>query len=85
MQSLLDDTHPKIKEIQISLMRKAGISERTMRMRSLSQTVINLSRRAISRTHPEYNKHDVDLFFVRLHYGDDIADRLQTYIDRKSL
>ncbi len=79
----LDDTHPEIKEIQISLIRKAVVAERTMRMRSLSGTVVNLSRRAIARTHPGYSPQEVDLMFVSLHYGNDIADRLERYLDRK--
>ncbi len=79
----LDDTSPGIKEIQISLIRKAGAAERTMRMRSLSGTVVNLSRRAISRTHPGYNQQEIDLIFVSLHYGEDIANRLESYLDRK--
>lgn len=85
MQSHWDDTNPKIKEIQISLIRKAGIAQRIMQMRSLSRTAINLSRRAISRAHPEYNQQEVNLVFVRLHYGDDIANRLGTYLNQKIL
>lgn len=85
MQSHLDDTNPKIKEIQISLIRKAGIAKRTMHMRSLSRTVVNLSRRAISRTHPGYSQQEVNLIFVSLHYGDDVANRLGIYLDRKVL
>lgn len=79
----LDDTSPGIKEIQISLIRKAGAAERTTIMRSLSQTVVNLSRRAISRTHPGYNQQEIDLIFVSLHYGEDIANRLESYLGRK--
>ena len=84
MHSQLNDTHPQIKEIQIALIRKAGIARRTMQMRSLSQTVIRLSRRAIARTHPGCNQQEVDLIFVRLHYGDDLADRLGIYLNRKA-
>lgn len=79
----LDDTNPGIKEIQISLIRKAGVAERTMHARSLSGTVVNLSRRAISRTHPGHNQQELDLIFVSLHYGNDIADRLESYLARK--
>ncbi len=79
----MDDTNSGIKEIQISLIRKAGAAERTMCMRSLSGTVVNLSRRAIARTHPGYSQQEVDLMFVSLHYGDDIANRLERYLARK--
>lgn len=79
----LSDTNPEIKEIQISLIRKAGAAGRTMRMRSLSQTVVKLSRRAIMRTHPGCDQREVDLIFVSLHYGNDIANRLENYLGRK--
>lgn len=82
MLSFLDDTNPKMKKMQIALIRKAGIAKRTMRMRSLSQTVVNLSRRAIARTHPGSNQREIDLIFVSLHYGDAIAHRLKNYLDR---
>ena len=84
MQTPLDDTHPKIREMQISLIRKAGIARRIMDMRSLSKTVVNLSRRAVSRRHPECSQQEIDLIFVRLHYGDDLAGRLRAYLDRKT-
>ena len=85
MQPHLDDTNPKIKEIQISLIRKAGIADRTMLMRSLSRTVVNLSRRAIARTHPGYSQQEVNLIFVGMHYGDYLANRLGIYLNRKVL
>ena len=84
-QPYIDDTDPKAKEIQISLIRKAGIAERVRHMRELSGMVINLSRRAISRTHPGYDQKQIDLMFVRIHYGGDLAKRLEDYMDAKTL
>ena len=84
-QPYIDDTDPKAKEIQVSLIRKAGIAERARHMRELSGTVINLSRRAISRTHPEYDQKQIDLMFVSIHYGGDLARRLEDYLDKKAL
>ena len=78
-----NDTDPKVEEIQIALLRKAGIAQRTMRTRSLSRTVVNLSRRAIARTLGDVGQKERDLVFVRIHYGDDLARRLEAYLDNK--
>jgi hypothetical protein len=77
------DTHPRAERFQISLIRQASIAKRTSRMRSLSQTVIQISRRAISRANPELNEQELDLLLIAYHYGTDLADRLQEYLDRR--
>jgi hypothetical protein len=49
-------------------------------VRSLSATMLLLSRRAISRSRPESTESEVNLRFVALHYGQDLADRLERYL-----
>ncbi len=79
----LNDTDPKIDRLQIALLRKAGVIQRVMCMQSLSQTIAGLSRRAIVRSHPEFNHQQVNLFFVRLHYGDKLAEGLRIFLDKQ--
>jgi len=79
------DTHPKAERFQIGLIRRASIAERISRTRSLSQTVIRLSRRAILRANPKLTEEEVNLMFVAHHYGDDLADRLREYLKQKVL
>ena len=52
------DTPPEIENLQLSLIRKASISKRLSRVRSLSQSVIQLSRRAIRRANPALNQRE---------------------------
>jgi hypothetical protein len=85
MQPPLDDTHPEIQERQVALIRNAGLVERAQRMRSLSRTAVYLSRRAILRAHPDYSQQEANLLFVRLHYGDDVADRLRNHLHWSTL
>ncbi|MGB1799345.1 MAG: hypothetical protein ACPHLK_00785 [Gammaproteobacteria bacterium] len=82
MHSKLSDTHPEIEKIQLSLIREANIAKRISLVRSLSQTTIQLSRRAIARANPELSDKEVDIAFVASHYGSDLADRLKTYISK---
>ncbi len=74
------DTHPKAEEMQIQLLRQATVARRLAVMHSLSQTTIQLSRRAIRRANPTYSQLDVNLAFVAHHYGEDLANRLRHYL-----
>jgi len=79
----LSDTDPEIEKIQISLIRKSSISERISRLRSLSQTVIWLSRRAIKRTNPGLSEKELQCKFVEYHYGNELADGLKKYLTNR--
>ena len=77
------DTTPEAEKIQIELLRKATISRRMSIVRSLSQTVMYLSRRAIKRANPSFTEREVDIAFVANHYGQDLAERLRIYLKQK--
>jgi len=77
------DTNPEAEEFQILLIRQASAAKRASLMRSLSKTVIQLSRRAISRANPELNEEEVNLIFVANNYGDDLAKRLSRYLKQR--
>ncbi len=74
------DTNPEVEKFQISLIRQANTAKRASLMRSLSKTVIQLSRRAISRANPGLNEEEVNLIFVANNYGDDLAKCLSKYL-----
>lgn len=78
----LSDTDEKIEKIQTALIRKLSITERVSRLRSLSRTVINLSRRAIRRANPELSERELNYKFLMYHYGNEIAEKYKNYIDR---
>lgn len=85
MSTQLSDTHPKAGEFQISLFRRASVAERLSRTRSLSRTVIQLSRRAILRSNPELSEQELNLVFVAHCYGCELAERLREYVNGKAL
>ena len=80
MKTQLSDTDTKIEKIQISLIRESKISKRISLLNSLSQTVINLSRKAIERANPGISEKELNYKFVKYHYGDDIAKRLKEWM-----
>jgi len=78
------DTHPDAEQVQISLLRQASAAERISRMCSLSETVIQLSHRAIRRANPELNEQELTLLFIAYYYGKDLSDNLRRYLNRKA-
>ena len=74
------DTHPDAEQFQISLLRKASVAERIARACSLSETVIQLSHRAIRRANPELNEQEMNLLFVKYSYGKDLSEHLRRYL-----
>ena len=81
----LYDTEVKTEKIQIALIRKLNTSERISRLRSLSQTVISLSRRAIRRANPDLSEKELNYKFVAYHYGNEIAEQFKKYVDSREL
>ncbi|MBI5193946.1 MAG: hypothetical protein HZA08_10965 [Nitrospirae bacterium] len=79
------DTYPEAENIQISLIRKATIAKRVSRTRSFSQSIIQLSRKAIKRANPKLNERELILTFIAYHYGTELSDRLREYLDQKAL
>ena len=83
MKPYLTDTHPEAEKIQISLIRNSSLAKRMSMVRSLSQTAIQLSQRAIYRANPGLSDRELKIKFVSYHYGAKLADRLRKYFDRR--
>ena len=77
---MLTDTHPDIEKLQIDLARQATGAQKVAQMQSLTAMVIGLSRRAIARANPHLTPQEVELLWVELNYGKDLATRLRKYL-----
>ena len=67
-------------EVQVELMRRAGPQKRSALALRLSDETIALARRAIARNRPELDEEQRGIEFVRIHYGADLADRLERWL-----
>lgn len=85
MISQSPDTAPQAERVQIELIRESSVCKRISKVRSLSQTILYLSRRAIQRTNPSMSEREVDLAFVSNHYGEKLAKCLRLYIGCEQL
>jgi hypothetical protein len=84
MTSQTNDTHPDAEKARLELLRQASVSKRLTLAFSLSQTVIDLAKRAIRRRHPNEGEQDILLRFVSVHYGAELSSRLSSDLSRRS-
>ena len=83
MISQSPDTAPEAEKVQIELIRQSSVAGRISKVRSLSQTVTYLSRRAIKRANPFLSERELDIAFVANHYGEELAERLRLYLEHR--
>ncbi len=77
------DTTLESEKIQISLLRDKSFAAKFALIRSLSQSTIQLSKRAIARANKELDDDQVNAVFIHLHYGEELARRFKRRIDKK--
>lgn len=83
VRSRPDDTTPEAERVQIDLLRAAPVSRRLHLAWSLSATVIGAARRALARANPQASQAELDVRFVEIHYGPDLATALREDLRRR--
>jgi len=78
------DTDSDDDRMQVETLRRAPVGRRLRLALSLSATVVNLARRALVRAHPNASARELDVRFVELHYGADVAAGLRADLERRS-
>ena len=78
-----NDTTQAAARMHIELLRKAGPARRAGLARSLSRTVIDLSRRALRERMPLASEREILLRWVALEYGADLARRVDAYMKER--
>jgi len=77
------DTTAEAERVQVDLLRAAPVGRRLHLALALSATTIGLARRALARARPGSPSRDLDLAFVELHYGREVADGLRADLRRR--
>ncbi len=77
---MLSDTSPEAEKVQIELLRRATNAERLALALSMTDLTVRLARRAIARANPGLSQHELDLKFVEIHYGKELAERVREYL-----
>jgi hypothetical protein len=82
MRTQSRDTNTKTEKKLISLLQKENRVKKFLRVRSLSETAINLSKRAIKRANKDLNEKQINLLFIEYNYGKDLAEKVKKYLER---
>lgn len=77
------DTHIQAEQFQVALLRQKSTAAKFSQIRSLSKSTIQLSKRAIFRANKGMSEQELNLLFINLHYGPDLANRVKTYMNQK--
>lgn len=80
MKTQSSDTSIKTEEVLINLIRQKSISERISKVLSLSSFIIKISKRAIARANPDKSERELDLLFIKYHYGNDLESKVKRYL-----
>jgi hypothetical protein len=83
MRTQSEDTSPEIERVQIELIRKASSTKIFGLVRSMSQTMIQASRRNIRKLHPDASEEEITLIFVELYYGKEVARLVRSQIEKR--
>jgi hypothetical protein len=79
----LSDTSDAAARVQLELLRSSGCERRAQLARSMSRTVIGLSRAALREQMPGASEQDMLLRWVSLHYGSDLGERVRRYVSAR--
>jgi hypothetical protein len=74
------DTRPEAAAVQLGLLRRASVGRRAALARSLSSTVIGLSRQALRDVMKGVTDAEVMDRWLALTYGEDLARRVRDYV-----
>jgi hypothetical protein len=82
MKTQSPDTNIKTEKILISLLQNQSRAEKFSRVRSLSETTINLSKRAIKRVNKNLNEEQINSLFIEYNYGKELAEKVKKHFEK---
>jgi hypothetical protein len=83
MSSQLDDTPPEEEKALVEWLQKKTPAQRLELGLSLTQANLEHIREDIRQANPNASKEELDLIFVEVNYGKELADRVRTYLARR--
>ncbi len=78
------DTEPDAERVQVELLRAASVARRLRLAVSVTETVVGAARRGIAMAHPHASPSELDLKFVEIHYGANLARELRADLERRA-
>jgi hypothetical protein len=78
---MLSDTHPDAEAVQFELLRRMTPSRKLEMVFKLTAAVVGFSRQGIRDRHPGLTDREVDLMFIEMNYGKELAEGVQRRFD----
>ncbi|OGQ35564.1 MAG: hypothetical protein A3F16_00130 [Deltaproteobacteria bacterium RIFCSPHIGHO2_12_FULL_43_9] len=83
MRSKISDTNKQVDEEYAKLLRNCPVSEKLSHVFEMSSWTLNLAKRAIARSNPSWSTEEVNLYFVKIFYGDSLQQKVASRMNRK--
>jgi hypothetical protein len=80
MRTQSTDTDPSVERIQIEGLRRLTPTQRFQIANRLTRSAFTLSWANFRRKHADLDENEAALLWVRVLYGDDLADRVSAYV-----
>jgi hypothetical protein len=77
--SYTTDTSPEAEAVQLACLRQMTPQERIRQVCSASRQVKRMAFDAIRRRHPDYSEDEVQLVFIELTYGAELAQAVRRW------
>ncbi len=78
------DTDPKVEAELVARLRGLSLAQKFSQVRSLTETTMRLSRRAIWRNHQGMDEKSLNCLLVELCYGKELATQFQSYLENQT-
>ena len=75
------DTSAEAEAVRLELNRRMAPSQRVEKSLRLTSQMMRCCKSAIRRRHPEFTKDEVDVKFIELHYGAELAAAVQARLE----
>lgn len=79
MKSQSRDTSIEAEKVQLELLRNSSMAKRLSLVRMLTNSTRNMAKDAIKKCNPEKSQKELNLIFVEVTYGCELADKLRKY------
>ncbi len=70
---MLTDTHPEAEAVRQELLRRMSAAEKFSLVRALTATAVSLCKQGIRERHRDWDDRAVDVYFVEMNYGRELA------------
>jgi hypothetical protein len=80
---MLSDTNPDAEKVQLDLIRRMSVGQRLARAMDWSRMVVHLSRQGLAKANPGLDGQQLDLLWVEVQYGRELADKLRDYLEKR--